>query len=81
MPIFYFTYGSEGHPYYGGWTEVEAPDSNAACAAFRAYHPDQTLHHSMYAASLSAVFRSSGNIAARSVQRWSLLLFGGSPGQ
>lgn len=29
----------------------------------------------MYAASLSAVFRSSGNIAARSVQRWSLLLF------
>lgn len=42
MPIFYFTYGSEGHPYYGGWTEVEAPDSNAACAAFRAYHPDQT---------------------------------------
>lgn len=26
----------------GGWTEVEAPDSHAACAAFRAYHPDKT---------------------------------------
>lgn len=26
----------------GGWTEVEAPDAHAACAAFRAYHPDRT---------------------------------------
>ena len=42
MPKFYFTYGSEGQPFYGGWTEVEAPDEHAACAAFRAFHPDKT---------------------------------------
>lgn len=42
MPKFYFTYGTEGHPFFGGWTEVEAPDRHAACAAFRAYHPDKT---------------------------------------
>ena len=40
MPKFYFTYGAEGQPFVGGWTEVEAPDGHAACAAFRAYHPD-----------------------------------------
>lgn len=38
---FFFTYGTEGHPFYGGWTEVEAPDEDAACAAFRVYHPDE----------------------------------------
>lgn len=42
MPKFYFTYGSEGQPFHGGWTEVEAPDGHAACTAFRAYHPDKT---------------------------------------
>lgn len=42
MARFYFTYGSEGQPFYGGWTEIEAPDVHAACAAFRAYHPDKT---------------------------------------
>ena len=42
MPRFYFTYGTEGQPFYGGWTEVEAPDGHAACAAFRACHPDNT---------------------------------------
>ena len=26
----------------GGWTEVNAPNYGAACAAFRAYHPDKT---------------------------------------
>ena len=41
MPKFYFTYGSEGHPFYGGWTEVEAPDEDTACAAFQAAHPDK----------------------------------------
>ena len=25
----------------GGWTEVEAPTVNLACAAFRAVHPDK----------------------------------------
>lgn len=42
MPKFYFTYGSEGHPFVGGWTEVEAQAFYAACAAFRAFHPDKT---------------------------------------
>lgn len=42
MPKFYFTYGSGGQPFIGGWTEVEAPDFESACAAFRAFHPDKT---------------------------------------
>lgn len=42
MPKFYFTYGTEGQPFYGGWTEIEAPDGHTACAAFRAFHPDKT---------------------------------------
>lgn len=42
MSKFYFTYGSEGHPFVGGWTEVEAPDLGTACATFRAFHPDKT---------------------------------------
>lgn len=42
MPKFYFTYGSDGQPFVGGWTEIEAPDIHAACALFRAYHPDKT---------------------------------------
>lgn len=43
MSKFYFTYGtSRQFPYQGGWTEVVAANERAACAAFRAYHPDQT---------------------------------------
>ena len=42
MAKFYFTYGTEGQPFFGGWTEVDAPNDRAACAAFRAYHPDKT---------------------------------------
>lgn len=42
MPKFYFTYGTDGQPFVGGWTEVEAPDRRAARAAFRSYHPDKT---------------------------------------
>lgn len=38
---FYFTYGTEGQPFCGGWTVVEAPNRVTACAAFRAYHPDK----------------------------------------
>lgn len=47
MAKFYFTYGTDGQPFFGGWTEVEAPDSHAACAAFRAYHPglSELLQH------------------------------------
>ena len=40
--VFYFTYGTDGQPYRGGWTEIEAPDMQTACALFRAYHPDKT---------------------------------------
>ena len=42
MEKFYFTYGTEGQPFVGGWTLVEADNIHAAYAAFRAYHPDQT---------------------------------------
>lgn len=38
---YYFTYGSDGQPFVGGWTEVIAPDVKMACAAFRAVHPDK----------------------------------------
>ncbi|MBQ3257859.1 MAG: hypothetical protein IJA67_10675 [Oscillospiraceae bacterium] len=41
MAKFYFTYGtSRQFPYCGGWTEVVAANREAACGAFRAYHPD-----------------------------------------
>lgn len=42
MPKFYFTYGTEGQPFSGGWTEVIADTMRAATLAFRAYHPDKT---------------------------------------
>ena len=42
MARYFFTYGTDGQPFVGGWTEVDAPDIHAACAAFRAYHPDKT---------------------------------------
>lgn len=41
MPKFYFTYGTEGQPFFGGWTEVEAPDKPTAHFIFRAFHPDR----------------------------------------
>ena len=28
MAKFYFTYGTSGQPYFGGWTEVVAPNRN-----------------------------------------------------
>ena len=40
---FYFTYGSEGQPFSGGWTLVHAPDIKVAQEIFRAYHPDKEL--------------------------------------
>lgn len=39
---FYFTYGTDGQPFVGGWTEVEAPTARAAAFAFRTFHPDKT---------------------------------------
>lgn len=41
MSSFFFTYGTEGQPFCGGWTEVIAPDFDSACSLFRAYHPDK----------------------------------------
>lgn len=38
---FYFTYGTTGHPFYGGWTKIEAPNMAIACAIFREIHPDK----------------------------------------
>lgn len=37
---YYFTYGTEGYPYYGGWTEVYADDEKLATSIFRSVHPD-----------------------------------------
>ena len=39
---YFFTYGTEGQPYRGGWTEIIAPSRDAACHVFRAIHPDKT---------------------------------------
>lgn len=42
MEKFYFTYGSEGMDFRGGWTVVEAEDMKTAAVIFRAFHPDKT---------------------------------------
>jgi len=40
MPKYYFTYARDaGHPFEGGWTEVEAPNYSVAEELFEAYHP------------------------------------------
>lgn len=40
MRKYYFTYGTDGtHPYFGGWTEVEAANGAEAVAAFHIFHP------------------------------------------
>lgn len=41
MEKFFFTYDVSGHPFSGGWTEIEAPDRTTAIALFRTYHPDK----------------------------------------
>lgn len=40
MANFYFTYGTEGQPFVGGWTMVEAESMDDACEKFREEHPD-----------------------------------------
>ena len=35
----YFTYGTYGQPFRGGWTEVIAPDMKTAFALYTAVHP------------------------------------------
>lgn len=42
MSKFYFTYGTEGQPFCGGWTEIIADSWEKAEAVFRVYHPDKT---------------------------------------
>lgn len=41
MERFYFTFGTVGHPYVGGWTVVDAPNRDLACDAFRLHHKDK----------------------------------------
>lgn len=38
---YFFTYGTSGYPFSGGWTEVEAPTYSSAIALFRIYHLDR----------------------------------------
>ena len=65
MHKFYFTYGSENHPFLGGWTEIEAPDENTARMIFLAIHPsDDGMHcSSVYTEKefLDAGFNTKGN--------------------
>ena len=42
MRNYYFTYGSEGHPFVGGWTRVIACNIHDAVDLFRKVHPDKT---------------------------------------
>ena len=41
MAKFYFTFGSEGHPFVGGWAEVHADNEDLAREAFRLIHPNR----------------------------------------
>ena len=44
MNKFYFTFGtSKFYPYYGGWVEVIANDSEEAAAKFRKKYPDRNI--------------------------------------
>lgn len=42
MNNYYFTYGSEGQPFVGGWTRVIACNIQDAVDLFRKVHPDKT---------------------------------------
>lgn len=42
MNNYYFTYGTEGQPFYGGWTLIQAESEMQARQMFRAVHPDKT---------------------------------------
>jgi len=37
----YFTYGTSGYPFCGGWTVVKAESMEMACSLFRVHHPDK----------------------------------------
>ena len=50
MPKFIYTYGSEGHPFAGGWTEIEAADMETAGIRVEVV----SLPYSQYLSALSA---------------------------
>ena len=41
MKNYYFTYGTEGQPFRGGWTQIQAETEEQARTMFRAIHPDK----------------------------------------
>ena len=41
METFYFTYGLEGQPFVGGWTEIVAPDEVTAREIFSVFHQNR----------------------------------------
>lgn len=41
MNKYYFTFGTEGQPYKGGWVIVESDNINVAIGIFRAIYPDK----------------------------------------
>ena len=41
MERVYFTYGTSGYPFCGGWTVVKAESMEMACSLFRVHHPDK----------------------------------------
>lgn len=45
MKRYYLTYGLDPtYPYQGGWTTIEAPNRDVACAVFKAFHPSENNH-------------------------------------
>ena len=41
MKNFYFTYGSIGYPFKGGWTRVRCESLDIAIQVFKIYHPNR----------------------------------------
>lgn len=42
MKNYYFTYGTDGHPFVGGWTKIEAPNRQIAIDIFNSIHPKKS---------------------------------------
>lgn len=49
MNKYYFTFGSEGHPYVGGWITIEADNMELATQIFRILYPDKNNGFLRYA--------------------------------
>lgn len=43
MSKFYFTYGTEDYPFYGGWSEVIAENEDQARSLFQLVHPNKVV--------------------------------------